>query len=459
MALASRFSPFIMISFFIAVFGCSPKTAVLLNLTTSPTINTPLRPALLANGFYHSCVLFNNGSLKCFGYNTSGVLGQGDDVSRGDDPGEMGSFLPTINLGTGLQAVFISGGGDFNCAILSDSSTKCWGENWIGNLGYEDLDHRGDNPNEMGDALPAVNLGTGKTATFLTHGWYATCALLNDSTVKCWGRNSSGQLGIGSKTTIGDNPGEMGDALQTVNLGTGKTAKKIKSGGDHVCAILNDDSVKCWGYNASGQLGVGHKNDIGDQAGEMGDALVAVDLGTGKKAVELTAGREHTCALLNDSTVKCWGYNGNGHLGVGHTNYLGDDPGEMGDALPAIDFGTGRTAKKIVAGSEHTCAILDNDTVKCWGANFLGELGQGNTTSIGGLPGQMGDALPAVNLGTGRTALQLAAGDHHTCALLDNYDVKCWGYNDDGEIGYGHMNYIGDGPGEMGDALPAVELL
>jgi|GEM_PF-6297842 len=126
MALVSRLSPFLMISLFIAVFGCSPKTAVLLKLASSPTTttNTPLRPSLLANGFYHSCVLFNNGSLKCFGYNTSGVLGQGDVISRGDDPGEMGSFLPTIDLGTGLQAVFISGGGDFSCAILSDSSTK-----------------------------------------------------------------------------------------------------------------------------------------------------------------------------------------------------------------------------------------------------------------------------------------------------------------------------------------------
>lgn len=441
----------------LALISCSPKTAVLLNSLSTQT-NIPLRPSLVSAGYWHTCVVLNNGVLKCFGNNASGVLGAGNTTTLGDGPGEMGAQLPAVNLGSGLYPVQMTGGWDFQCAILSDSSTKCWGENWIGNLGYGDTDHRGDNANEMGDSLPALNFGTGKTAVKITSGYYSACALLNDATIKCWGRASSGQAGTGTAAPIGDNAGEMGNALQAVDLGTGKTAKDVESGGDHVCAILNDDSVKCWGNASSGQLGTGNTNDIGDGPGEMGDALAAVDLGTGKTALKLAAGREHTCALLNDSSVKCWGYNSNGQLGLGHQNYLGNNGGEMGDALPAINFGTGRTVKQIVAKADHSCALLDNNTVKCWGANFSGEGGQGNTSSIGELPGQMGDALTAINLGTGRTALQITAGDSHVCALLDNYDVKCWGYNGEGALGYGHMDYLGDGPGEMGDALPAVEL-
>src|SRR5690606_31156632 len=143
--------------------------------------------------------------------------------------------------------------------------------------------------------------------------------------------------------------------------------------------------------------------------------------------VEVTAGYWHTCARLDNGAVRCWGHNGSGRLGLGDTVNRGDGPGEMGDALSTVDLGTGRTAVEIAAGDSHTCARLDNGTVKCWGYNATGRLGLGNVASRGDGPGEMGDSLPAVNLGTGRTAVELAAGGAHTCARLDDNTVKCWG--------------------------------
>ena len=117
----------------------------------------------------------------------------------------------------------------------------------------------------------------------------------------------------------------------------------------------------------------------------------------------LTAGNVHSCALLTNGTVKCWGGNGSGQLGLGDTLNRGDTGGEMGDALPAINLGTGRTATAITAGSTHTCALLDNNTVKCWGTGADGRLGQDSTTNLGDNPGEMA-ALNPVKLGTGRSA-------------------------------------------------------
>ena len=110
--------------------------------------------------------------------------------------------------------------------------------------------------------------------------------------------------------------------------------------GGFACAHLDDKSVKCWGNNWDGQLGVGDTNHRGDGPGEMGDNLPAVDLGTGRTATAISMGDGYTCALLDDNSVKCWGYNYYGQLGVGDTNNRGDGPNEMGDNLPAVDLGS-----------------------------------------------------------------------------------------------------------------------
>src|SRR5262249_46529483 len=158
-------------------------------------------------------------------------------------------------------------------------------------------------------------------------------ALLDDNSVKCWGENSSGELGLGDGTRRGRSPGDMGDALPVVNLGTNAVAKSLSLGAEHTCALLSDGHIKCWGRNDSGELGQGQPYGRGRSAGQMGDALDVVQLGTGRSAKLIAAGAHHTCAALDDDTLKCWGQNADGQLGLGSTAARGKQAGEMGDSL------------------------------------------------------------------------------------------------------------------------------
>jgi cysteine-rich repeat protein len=416
---------------------------------------------LVTGGSFHTCALLSGGSVKCWGENAYGLLGLGvwGDSHRGDGPNEMGNNLPAVDLGTDKTASAIVAGSFHTCALLNDAGIKCWGRNDYGQLGLSDTSHRGGGPNDMGDNLAAINLGATKTASAMVAGNYHTCALLNDSRVKCWGGSNYGQLGLGDTNSRGDGANEMGDNLPAVDLGMGKTASAMTSGSYHTCALLNDSSVKCWGGNYYGQLGLGDLSHRGDAPSEMGDNLPAVDLGTQKTASAISAGLEHTCALLNDGSVKCWGRNNYGQLGLGDTNSRGDGPNEMGDNLPAVNLGTGMTASAIVAGAVHTCALLiDGGGVKCWGYNGYGQLGLGGTDNRGDGPNEMGDNLLAVNFGTGKTASTIATGGYHACAFLNDFSIKCWGFNSGGELGLGDTNNRGDQPNEMGDDLPTVKL-
>ncbi|WP_437274434.1 hypothetical protein WME90_24615 [Sorangium sp. So ce375] len=417
----------------------------------------------LAVGKIHACAVLATGGLKCWGHNGFGQLGLGDAASRGDSAGEMGASLP-LSFGANITAV--TAGSQHTCALELDPSSsqpglKCWGRNTSGELGLGDVASRGDEPGEMAN-LGFIDLGAGRSVKTASAGWSYTCAILDNDQVKCWGYNGAGQLGLGDASLRGDGPGEMGDNLPVVNLGTGRTAKAIATGTFHTCAILDNDQVKCWGSNGTGALGLGDTAEWGDGPGEMGDDLPVVDLGTGRTAKAIATGSFHTCAVLDNDQVKCWGNNTTGELGLGDTAARGKAPGEMGDDLPAVDLGTDRTAKTIAAGGRHTCALLDNDQVKCWGFNFTGELGIGDTFYRGDGPGEMADLLPTVNLGTGRTVKAVSAGQYATCALLDTDEIKCWGDNGSGRLGSPGCSSpagpCGDEPGEIGDALPVVDL-
>jgi alpha-tubulin suppressor-like RCC1 family protein len=154
----------------------------------------------------------------------------------------------------------------------------------------------------------------------------------------------------------------------------------------------------------------------------------------------ISAGGYHTCALLDDGSVRCWGYGADGQLGYGNTNNVGEHqpPGSVG----SVDLGPGRTATAISASLAHTCAIVDNGSVRCWGLGFDGRLGYGNRDNVGDhqTPGSVGP----VDLGPGRTAVAISAGGRHTCAILDDGDVRCWGYGGNGQLGFGNTDNIGE---------------
>jgi len=365
----------------------------------------------LALGDRHTCVITSTDQIKCWGDSGDGQLGLGNTISVGTSSSDRVQDSPVTDIGA--TPVAIAAGAFHTCAITTAGAVKCWGLNLHGQLGYGDIESRGDSANEMGASLSNVDLGAGRTATQLALGESHSCALLDNATVKCWGRNSSGQLGNGSNTNRGDQAGEMGDALPAVSFGAA-TPTAIASGDFHTCALLDTGHVTCWGLNSSGQLGVGNTTSVGAAAGFT--ANTTVDLGTGRSAVALALGSAHTCVVLDDLSMKCFGKGGNGRLGTGATDSRGDSANELGTALPAIALGATRRVWAAAAGGSHTCVLLDDLTMKCFGNGSDGRLGSDATDSLGDNANEMGESLAAIALGS--NVLAIGAGDAHTCALL-----------------------------------------
>lgn len=401
-------------------------------------------------GLYHTCARLPEGRVKCWGY--SAPTGSETIGPLGDEPGEMGDALPYVNLGTGVEALALASGEKHVCAIVTDGHVKCWGANGAGQLGLGDSVTRGAGPNEMGDFLPYVGLGTGQTATAITAGDDFTCVILTGGGVKCWGQG--GRLGLGDTLPRGIMPDQMGDNLPLVDLGTNKKAVSIDAGAAHTCAVLDDNTIKCWGYGPSGRLGLGDGNSKGYGPGEMGDNLPAVQLGLGKVPVRVTAGTDHTCALLVGGLVKCWGLGSHGQLGNGDTDAVGNDPNEMGDFLPAVKLGAGKLAGHVTAGDARSCAVLTDHRVKCWGYQYLGFGGM----NIGTSPDEMGDNLPLIDLGTDQLAKEIHSNYQRICVLLQNDRLKCWGSGTLAGLGYGDTLTRGTDDESMGDNLPFIDL-
>jgi alpha-tubulin suppressor-like RCC1 family protein len=378
---------------------------------------------------FHACALLDTGTVRCWGSNISGELGYPgvSDVGRSNTPADQGD----IDLGG--KAVRIETGLRHSCALLDTGEVKCWGEAEQGQLGLGNANNIGlDN---APSAVGSINLG-GQVIQ-LSSGNSHNCALLADDVVRCWGSNDSEQLGIGDPNHIGDDE----TPASAANVEIDGTVSQLATGDVYSCVILDNGAVRCWGDNELGQNGYGLQTDIGD------DELPASvgDLPLGGKAVQLSVRDAQACALLDTGGVRCWGSNANGFLGYGDVGIIGDDetPADLGD----LDLGGAAT--QVALGGSHACVLLDTGAVRCWGANFEGELGYGNTETIGDdeAPGAGGD----VDLGG--NAIQLVAGVGFTCALLDTGAVRCWGTNFNGELGYGNTNLIGDDetPATAGD--------
>ena len=292
-----------------------------------------------------------------------------------------------------------------------------------------------------------------------------TCVRLDGGAVLCWGKNTDGRLGtLSTVSALGGSPNDLNGFTPHVDLGANRSATALVAGGDFTCALLDDATVKCWGDGSLGQLGQGNTLDYGATGpggGAMGDVLRPVALGANRTVLALTAATAHACALLDNRDIKCWGVNAYGALGSGKTSNAGADPASMGDALAAVQLGAGVTPAAVSAGTQHTCARASDGRVKCWGRGEFGALGTGLTVNRGDAATGMGDAMPIVALGTGRTAKQVLGGDNYTCALLDNAKVKCWGYDEAGagQLGLGLVRPVGVTPSERGDMLPYVDIV
>jgi cysteine-rich repeat protein len=293
------------------------------------------------------------------------------------------------------------------CVILGDGSVRCWGSGSSGALGYGNKASLGDAPNEL--PLQPVNVG-GKVIQ-MDLGADHSCALLSTGKVRCWGSGDQGQLGQGNKKYLGDDPGEM----PVPDVVLAPKVLQIATGGRHTCAIVEDKSVRCWGFGSYGQLGYNNSTTL--------LAPLAQDVPGMYMVKQLSLGLEFSCALTEAGAVKCWGLGVYGMLGNGSTAAVGDGPNEVPPAASMVGS-QGDPVVRIAAGHQHACGLLASGKVRCWGYNFDKQLGPSPKDVVGDEPGEMPPAN--VNLGA-MAAVQVVAGSRHTCALMANKKVKCWG--------------------------------
>jgi alpha-tubulin suppressor-like RCC1 family protein len=322
-------------------------------------------------GWIHTCALTDAGGVMCWGHNKNNELGDGTNVDRWSPVGVSG-------LGGGART--LTRGARHGCVLSTGDGVKCWGYNYYGQLGD------GTNANRSA-AVDVSGLDGGVGA--VSAGAFHTCALTSDGGVECWGDNSRGQLGDGRTHERWSPAGVSG-------LANGAIA--VAGGDSHGCAVLRGGGVKCWGDNQYGQLGDGTTHW----------RLTPVDVrGLSGGATALALGHRQSCALLTGGAVQCWGGNEFGQVGDGTTRRRLAAVGVSGLAAGVI---------AIAAGDSHTCALLRVGSMKCWGYNDWGQLGDGT---------QLNRLRPVGVSGMVSGVSAIAAGAFHTCARTRTGNAKC----------------------------------
>ena len=360
----------------------------------------------------------------------------------------------------GGVATAIAAGADHTCAVMSDGSLRCWGANAHGQLGLGNTDPLGDN--ESPGSSATVALGT--TVISVSAGGDCTCVLLADQTVRCWGQNDAGQLGLGHTNTIGDN--ELPTATNA-QVSVGGAVSLIATGGRFTCAVLADHlTLRCWGENGDDQLGDGLTQNIGDN--ELPSSVAAVTLPSGGAnpsaydANQLVVGVTRACVLSTGAfQFFCWGDNDDGGLGI---EVVGSDPTRLATGYGAFTWS--EAPQQMAAGGYFMCLELADSEFRCWGVNDEGQLGQPNTDTVGDNEAVTG--VPAIDLGTGadgfaRHAVSFAAGRAHTCVVLGDGEVLCWGANESGQLGLGYASpaatpFVGGTPQTVPSKVPTVSI-
>jgi hypothetical protein len=333
-----------------------------------------------------------------------GCLGSGDTENRGDDDGEMGDNLDAVQLPDAFVADQVVAHGHVTCVLSTAGEVVCFGQNNYGQCGVGHSDNIGDDANEMGNDLVAVDLGLGFDIAQLSGGSNVWCAVSSMGEMKCWGRNDIAALGLGDTDNRGDEPNEMGDYLPIIDIGTAFYVEKVRCGAHHCCALSTDTDFKCWGSNAEGAAGYEDGSTRGDEADEMGDFLMSASLGTDFVVADFTINGLATYVLSTSGEIKSFGRGS--ILGYGDSSNRGDTAGSMGDALPVVDIGSGFTGDGLrlsepYGDGQYVCVFEESTDLllKCFGMGWkYGQLGYGDIENRGDEPNEMGDFLPFVDL-------------------------------------------------------------
>ncbi len=360
--------------------------------------NTPLT---IFNSTSTEAVVYNNN-----GTFTRGIGSNGSTVSSGsgtftvtfDSPVALASSVHKLAIQSKKHIAFASSitTGEQTCALLDTGGLRCWGSGTNGAIGDGGLTNR----------LTPVNV-TGLTSgvSAVSSGIYHVCALLNTGAVRCWGYNNKGQVGNGQSSVVTP----VSTPASVTGLSSGVAA--ISAGNNFTCALLTNGGVRCWGDNSEGQLGNGTLTDS--------SSPVAVS-GLSSSAVSIATGSRHACALLTSGTVQCWGTNSSLELGNGN-------PIDRSMTPVDVQF-LGAGVKSVAAGASHSCALFNAGNVKCWGSNSYGQTGSSFLHWRTGVAdvGNLNSSAISIDLGT-----------FHSCAVLSTGEARCWGLNNNSQLGDG----------------------
>jgi alpha-tubulin suppressor-like RCC1 family protein len=327
----------------------------------------------------HTCILKPHGIAWCWGRSSAGQLARTTGDARLPAPTSLDPWAHEVR-----GVVDLALGDDFGCALRSDASVVCWGDNQSAQVGHPLVSHT---PIAHRVSLPA-------DARRIAAGARHACALLVNGTVWCWGDNASGQLGTPgpSRALPAQVPGVSGAALLAAGLG-------------FTCAAsAGDGRVACWGGNTSCELGIGVCG---------GSGIPPTEIAGLQGVVALAAGDRHACARVGDGLV-CWGANEYGQLGDGSTEAR---PAPVPLALAGVT--------SFDAGRAHTCASLADGSVACWGANDRGQLGIGEVSP---------EPNPDPVVSALQEAAQVTAGGDHSYGLTAAGTLAGWGANADGQL-------------------------
>lgn len=305
----------------------------------------------------------------------------------------LGHYPGALACAAGCTWDFSGCGGTCGDGVLQEAHEACDGTE-LGGWTCREVGHFSGDPSCDGSC--SLDDRGCSDATRVTGGYIHTCAVLSSGGVRCWGANNNSQLGTGDGL---EHPTPAG-----VSGVTG--AEELDSGNSHVCALVGGEVV-CWGDNHEGQLGDGTTTLRGTPATVGG--LTSV--------VALSAGLYHTCVVRSDSAVWCWG-----------DNDYQQASQSTGDRLTPEQVTGLPRALGVAAGEHHTCALLEDGTVRCWGRNNYRQMGNTDSSAV--------QAIPAVVVGLVGVS-SLAAGNNHSCAVLGDGTARCWGRNDQGQLGNG----------------------
>ena len=403
----------------------------------------------LCAGLAHSCALDDAGSVTCWGRNSAGQLGLGHTNPVGAGGGTaMPADVGSIDFGNQLGATQIACGFSHTCALLNDSSVRCWGNSTLGQTGLGRIDLVASVPSSLPSLTGPIYLYPGTRAIAIFAGGDSSAAIVNvttNSRLMTWGANNRGQLGLGNTNNIGDNdlPGNGAGSFPVFGNIDGRAPYFATVGAQHMCIATVWDHVMCVGAGNVGQLGYNAAQDIGDNERASGAGLVAFSTwgilnysAVGPYPDQIVIGDTQACAILDDRVrVACWGINSEGYLGLGFVNASGvpiTPPGAYtGTASPAyVDVGLGLRVMRLAMGNAVTCAIREDNAVICWGYNVAGALGCGRDWND-----RVGDDEPAYscvvpNLGASRMPVQVACGGWSCAAVMNDMTTFMWGNND-----------------------------